>query len=268
MKQVNPKIYDRDFYERVYGNSNELTSTDFEKSKDYYKELVDIVSLNENSQVVDFGCGNGNLSFYIYKRFQSKVIGIDYSQDAISICMERLAVLKKKWGVIPVKFYCYNNDALPKYKNIDVVFFCDVVEHMYDDEIDKVLAVMKKWNKIGKIDIAIHTDNAIYLKYVRPCLNLLYIFLGYKSFSDIKKEKEVESLVHVNITNPMAFKNKMKKLGYEEVSFKYTGITKDKIAKQLGTLNSLPFLQSFSYIILSIFSFLSPSFFAVYRSNR
>lgn len=46
-----------------------------------YKSVVENICINEKSNVLDIGYGNGNLIHKIYKKYKSTIFGIDISED-------------------------------------------------------------------------------------------------------------------------------------------------------------------------------------------
>ena len=259
--------YNREYYIKNYGQSGYL------KNKGYflsvhsliYQEIANLAEIQPGDEVVDYGCGNGDLAFYLVSKFHCKVKAIDYSKEAIDICDEKL---KQTGGFnVQIKFINSSSKHLPDFENIKIVFFCDVFEHMCDEEIGFVLEQVKKWNINDKVKIVIHTDNNNYLKFINPLFNLLKIFLRKESISQIKKESKIERELHVNLTTPKKLKNKMEKWGYRQITLEYPSPVKTRIEKQLGKLQNIPYLYKTCVFMLRKFIFLTPSFYAVYESN-
>lgn len=266
MKQVSSKIYDKDFFHRVYGNDN--LNTDFHRglSKSYYHEMAILLKLDPNDTVVDYGCGNGSLSFLLWKKYQCNIISFDYSKEAISICKDRLDKYKRTFPDMKINFQVANNDSLPKLKNIKAVYFCDVIEHMYDTEIKVAINEIKKWSMDGTY-LVFHTDNNLYLYYIRPLINLMMIIFQKKKIRDIINESEEEKKVHINLTNFIKLKKSMKKLGLVHISTTFPKITKDKIKKQLSILGAYKPIVSACYYFLNIIPHISPSFYSIYSTK-
>jgi ubiquinone/menaquinone biosynthesis C-methylase UbiE len=266
MKQVKPNVYNRDFYSRVYNDEKEFERLDFAAIHDYYREIANLADINQESKIVDFGCGNGNLAFYLAISKSCSVVGIDYSQDAIDICNERLRKLKQK-NVISskIEFINLNNYQLPKISSVNTIFVCDVFEHMYDKEIGLVLKKFKTWKKNKKITVVIHTDNNYYLNFIRPFLDIVGMVLGHQKLQDIKNRNTEENKVHVNLTNIHKLNKIMGSFGFKQRSVTYPEVTMDKVKKQLGALSKFPLICNTVYFSLSKLNFLSPSFYAVYE---
>ncbi len=266
MKQVKSTVYDKDFFKRVYGADNHSFDFSSGVSKDYYKEMVDLVKLKKSDTIVDYGCGNGNLSFLLWKKYHCKIIAFDYSKDAIDICNERLKNFKKRFPQMDISFLVANNTNLPQLTKVRAVYFCDVVEHMYDNEINLAISNIKSWSQ-RKIKIVIHTDNNYYLRFVRPVIVFFMILLGKKTVSQAMSDKQEESRVHINLTNPNILAKKLKQLKVKHLKTLYPKVTKAKIKKQLSVFREINPIISFCYFALNLIPFLSPSFYSVFRLN-
>ena len=100
-------------------------------------------NLNLHGKVVlDIGCGRGEVVNYCAKRGAKRVVGIDFSKDAIGIASEfnrdNSNVELIEMEAIDINF-----------KNVfDVVFMLDVIEHIPDEEMQviypKVYSALKK----------------------------------------------------------------------------------------------------------------------------
>lgn len=267
MKQVDSNKYNREYYIKAYGQSSYLKNEGYFLSRYSlkYQEIANLAEIQPGDEVVDYGCGNGDFAFYLASKFHCGVKAIDYSKESIDICNEKL----KQTGDfnVQIKFINSDSELLPDFKNIKIVFFCDVFEHIYDEEIGIILEQMKKWNINDKVKIVVQTDNNNYLKFINPLFNLLRILLRQKSLSQIVKESKSGRELHVNLTAPKKLKNKMEKWGYRQITLKYPSPVKTRVKNQLGKLQNIPYLYKTCVFMLRKFIFLSPSFHAVYESN-
>lgn len=266
MLQVQPNNYNRQYYQDTFGDSY------FDPGKKYFvsshlhifEEVAALAQINPQDKVIDFGCGNGDLTFYLAARFNCRITGIDYSADAIAICDEKL---KKTNGIFSERINFINaaNDGLAAFKDIKFVVFCDVLEHMYDHEIELVLEQLKLWGGREQVRILLHTDNDIYTKYVRRIIEFLYLAFGVKDGKKIKQERAFEEKLHVNITSPAKLEAKMKKWGFQRVLLRYPAVSLGAVKAQLAGLARIPFLAILCAWLLKRAAFLSPSFYVVYR---
>lgn len=266
MKQVKPKLYDQKYFDYQSMSpdfSQKLVTSNFHKK---YQEIANLIKLNSTDKICDLGCGNGDLSFLLSLKYQCQITAIDYSLDAIKICRSKLAQFKKNTSnQINLKFYNLDNLHLPKLKNVRTVYFCDVFEHLYPDEINFVVTTISKW---GSPDIVVHTDNNLYLKFVQPIIDCISLVMGKTTLKQINKRKRFDLKRHVNLTNPRRLKNTMEKLGYQQTLLTYPHIDIQTIKNQLGQLSKFKPIINFSLAIVRLFPFLIPSFYSVYSKNH
>ncbi len=104
--------------------------------------------LSISEKVLDIGCGRGEMSIYAQKS-GCEVVGIDYSQDAIDMCKELL----EKSGVSDnpkITFLHIDENHLPfSDDHFDVIFFLDVWEHIYPEQIAVLLKEFRRVLKKG-----------------------------------------------------------------------------------------------------------------------
>jgi len=262
-KSIPASKYDEQYFEERYGNVSETDHI--------YQESASLIKLTENDKVIDLGCGTGQMSILLNLKYSCDVLGIDYSPDAIRLCRENLQkAVEEKKGIeaAKVRFLCCDNDKLSDFQGIKAVFLVDVVEHLYDEEINLVLAHIKKWNN-DKIYVVIHTDNNNYLKFLRPVGDFISIHLGKASSQKIKENKKIELERHINLTTARNLKRKLSKHGFSVLKINYPEMSREIIAAQLPIIGKYKALLYPTYFFGRLFYFLRPSFYllAVYDKN-
>ena len=70
-------VYGTDFSQDGFSDLNELN------------DLIEKTGINDNSVVLDIGCGNGGLCEFIHKKTGAVIYGYDYSETAIQMAKER-----------------------------------------------------------------------------------------------------------------------------------------------------------------------------------
>ncbi len=264
--QVDSTKYNSQYYEKAYGKSELIPDKGYFANTHVtkYQEIGSLVELLPTDTVVDYGCGIGDLTIYLAATYKCNVIAMDYSKEAIDICknkLDKLPELKTK-----VQFLQSNSNSLPKLQDIKAVYFCDVVEHIADDELRMVLDQMKKWNTQNPINIIVNTDNNNYLKYIRPVFNSLLTISKGKEWTRMSNEMyERDKILHINLTTPNRLQNNMENWGFNEIIRKYPDPDLRRIKMQLANIMPLPYLYELCAYILKNAPFLSPSFYAVYK---
>jgi len=107
--------------------------------KTWRKEFDIIIDMvEENSTVLDLGCGDGSLGEELIKRKNCKVVGIDISEVAIGYAKKKGVDAKVGNLEEPLDF---DNDSF------DYVILCDVLEHLFDPmfTLREALRVSKKY---------------------------------------------------------------------------------------------------------------------------
>lgn len=264
MKQTDSTLYDKEYYQNAYGTSVVAADGPYFSSQHHtiFSEMANMLHVEHGSTIVDYGCGNGDLTFFLVARYGCRAIGIDYSKSAVDICREKLTMLPLQKDKIT--FINANNDQTHAFQNIAAVYMADVVEHMYDPEIALVLEQFKTWGE--KIKVVIHTDNNIYLNTIRPIFDLIDIVCGFRTWKQVRDANRLDRSLHINLTNPFRFRKFMKAHGFKEVLFKYPTLHREeRIRRQLGPLGKISFLVGLSTFVLDTLNFLSPTFYALYE---
>ncbi len=258
-------------YNQQYFSSISSSSPDFSKKinrsqfQTKYKQIGRLLKLKTKDTIIDYGCGPGDLSFYLYLKYHCQVIGIDRSAPAINICRQKLEQLNLQLKQTPkIRFINHNNQNLPEFKNIKVVYFIDVLEHLYDSEIKTVLDQIPKWNHKSAPLIVIHTDNNLYLKYISWVFHLFSILTGKQKLTNLINDLQKNKQLHINLTTPKKLKQKMTNFGFKQIKLLYSPPTLNTITAQLGLKNKI--LAATLKIILQKVKSLSPGFYAVYQS--
>jgi len=143
MKKENKQL--KNFYENIYKKGEEKHYTSFTTSGTPSNEPYEAIKKIswKNKSVLDVGCGTGLFSFLAAKK-GGKVLGIDYSKEAISIA-------KKKYSHKNLLYKNINIKDISKEK-FDVIVSLGTLEHM--DEPFKMLKIFQKHLKPkGKIII-------------------------------------------------------------------------------------------------------------------
>ena len=91
---------------------------------EYGKELITLIQEKENQKILDLGCGTGDLTWEIAKRFSCDVIGSDYSKEMI---------IKAKEKYHTLDFSVYDACKIPFTNEFDVIF-SNAVFHWISDQ--------------------------------------------------------------------------------------------------------------------------------------
>lgn len=269
MKSVDVKKYDKEYFE------SKLTSVDYHKKvspsdfKPLHRNIATLLKNKPTDFIIDYGCGNGDLSFLLALQYKSRVLGIDYSKDAIILANKnrRLLSKTKSLDLKHTSFISCPNNKLPSLSGVTLIYLADVIEHLYHGEIDIIIKKFLTWND-KNLKIVIHTDNNDYLQYIRPFIDTLSVIMRKTTIKQIKARNEWERERHVNLTTPRELTKKFKNYGFKVTKLKYSPITRQNIQSQLGSLRSVPFLVISIYKLGNLFSFLLPSFYIILQRQK
>lgn len=187
----------REFGENYYKTGNYV---DYLFRANKYKKLVKdlvkfmrIFDINTQSKILDYGCGIGYLVKFFLDLGYHNMVGYDISQWAVGFGIKRYK--------IPIT----TNIDIIRYKNYDLCFMLDVLEHMFEDEIRYIFDNILITNFIVvRIPVSVSGDG-FYLDISNRdpthvlartrywWINLFYEF-GYKYVTSIQLEMIYDSI--------------------------------------------------------------------------
>jgi ubiquinone/menaquinone biosynthesis C-methylase UbiE len=100
----------------------------------------------QGKRLLDFGCGTGILLEKAGKRFHpSGLMGTDYSPSSVKETKRRCSGLSAFEAAWPLTgFPCSLDEA-----SCDVAFLVEVIEHLYDEDVDATLAELRRVLRSG-----------------------------------------------------------------------------------------------------------------------
>jgi len=114
-----------------------------------YELVLDLIGNKiKGKRVLDVGCGDGVLSFFLAKR-GAKVVGIDISKEAINFACKKCRKIEN----LNLEFLIASAYRVPfKNESFDYVVSSEVIEHLkYPEKM--LFEVRRVWNKKGRIII-------------------------------------------------------------------------------------------------------------------
>ncbi|KKR43578.1 MAG: hypothetical protein UX02_C0003G0061 [Candidatus Moranbacteria bacterium GW2011_GWC1_45_18] len=271
-QRVDASVYDDKYYAGRYQN---IDYRNLERLGDFghiYQKAGSMLQPEEQDKIVDFGCGIGHLSFYLFLKYKCDVTGVDYSQDALFLCEKNLKLLEARieYSSIreKVRFVYFNINNPPNFKNIKAVFLIDVVEHLYDHELKLVLGEIKKWGGKNGIQIIIHTDNNNYLKFIRPILDFLAVCFKKNTYQKLNKGYAEVAKGHVNLTTAGRLKRKLVSHNFRVLKIEYPLMNTTTTKNQLGPIAQHWFVLYPIIFFGKILYFLRPSFYVLAENKE
>lgn len=119
---------------KAHSDQNFDISNDFLKNLNInFKNIID-----ESSKIIEVGCGTGELSYLINKKYNKKILGIDVSNEAIKYAQQNYLNSN-------LEFKCLNLLTEQVYDFYDLAICSNVLEHFKNPFvlIDKILSISK-----------------------------------------------------------------------------------------------------------------------------
>ncbi len=198
------------FYDKWLDRSMTYSSAYFEKENQNlfdaqiskYKKIANTLNLNENSEVLEIGCGWGGFSSYVAKNFKSKIDAITISKAQFEYASKRIQHegLGEK---VSIKYKDYR-DIENKYANIASIEMFEAVGKKYWEKYFSILKNSLANSGIATLQI-ITIDDQRAIKYKsQPDFIQQYIFPG--GMLPTKNElKEINRKVGLNFKEIKSF---------------------------------------------------------------
>lgn len=213
IKSVDPSVYTHKYYLSDCAGFAEFKKSYGEQLELRFKELVKYFKITKDMRVLDIGCGRGEMVLYTAKQ-GAKATGIDYSKEAIAIA-NSMRMKKKESLRSRMKFYLMDSKHLAfDESSFDMVIMTDVIEHLYDHELDSVFKEIKRVLKKDGI-LIIHTaPNKIFIDYaykysyvVSKAIVHIWNMLTKSKYSNIENPKNLRTKSHavMHVNEPTYF---------------------------------------------------------------
>lgn len=166
--------------------------------------IAAISSLKSSGQVLDIGCGRGELTYYFANQGFS-VTSVDYSPKAIELaktCFHAEAHLAAQ-----VKFICGDVGDVVLSDRYDLAVASDVIEHLSPAEVEALYhRVAQHIHKNGLF--IIHTfPNLWYYQYHYPRQRKIAAAVG--AYLPVQPRSRYELLMHINEQSPRVLKKQL-----------------------------------------------------------
>ncbi len=225
MKKVDSKLYDKKYFlNAVEGFKNFDNFLNDINPK--FKRGLKIAKLKKGERILDVGCGRGEMVFFANLLYGCEGVGIDYAKDAIDICNEIKGKFKLQNDSL-VDFLHVDSDRLPfEDESFDVIFFMDVWEHIYPEQMNKFLEEFYRiLKKNGRI--IIHTSPnkkffnegfpkyTYYFNYFINKIVFRTLFKRDMARCHIDPRSDYEKVMHINEQTVESVKMSLNKNGFE-----------------------------------------------------
>lgn len=214
--QVNSAIYDSDYYLYDYASDPKKYLSNLENLPVSLGRCFGYAGPKPGEKVLDLGCGRGHLAYYCVMK-GCDVTAIDYSKDAVDLALKTRGMLpgnlKDKMTVKQMDFK--KLDAEEKY---DIIFMADLLEHLYDYELDALFDKIKQILKPNIGRAIIHTaPNKLWVNIIFPLKRILdwpKTLRKKKDFYYKRDKYSYDPKMHVNEQTPRSVEKLLKSKGF------------------------------------------------------
>jgi len=208
-------LYDERYFLSACEGYSEFLSSEGEYLSRRLAEALSIAGIAEGMQVLDIGCGRGEILRHIHN-LGGRPLGIDYAEAAVRLSRRTIEAVDGAIGI-------YQADAqrLPfPDDRFHRVLMLDIVEHLYPRELDRALTEAYRVLRPGG-RIIVHTaPNVWYDRYAYPVVRFVRILMGQ---GDRYPKNPREFLVpenahvHVNEQSALSLWRNLRRAGFRRV---------------------------------------------------
>ena len=198
-RSVSSTVYDHQFYQKMEGIGDYLRGTVGER----FVEAFTIAKIENSHRILDLGTGRGEIAVLCAER-GSNVSAVDYSSYSISTAKDFAAknLSPEKFRKIDFTVMDAKHLDFPN-QNFDRVFFLEILEHLYPEELKIVLLEIRRVLKTGGQLIISTGPNSLLIK---PLILLGSLLTGRKAWPS--------RTYHVNEQNYFGLKTLLSGAGF------------------------------------------------------
>ncbi len=272
---ISSNMFDEFYYSNICFGSEEFKKTKGLRLNPKVKNMIDRLTFSSDMNVLEIGCGRGDVSVYIASKVKS-IIGIDYSNDAIKIAngIKKLSDEKIRKRI---SFYVMKANKL-EFKDgmFDMIIFIDTLDHLNKKETDQAFnQILRVLKPDGTIFIKTCSNKILldktYKYYILPVNRFLTAIdkkikkINYESFSNSPRTREAKKQ-HINEADYFYLKSLFDKYNLEGKIWGEVGFLTENKGLRSRIYNFLVTLSPLSnFFPFNIF--FAHSFFAILKKN-
>lgn len=170
---VDPALYDTRYFLADNEGWREWAEGLDEHVHPKFRRAFELAGPVAGKNVLDVGCGRGELLYYCAKSGAAGVLGIDYSEAAVRIARETIGRLPPALAA-RAKAAVGNAESYAFTDRYDVVFMIEVAEHVYEWQLREAIARVRTiLNPGGRLIIM--TPNYLYERWFSPVKRIVNI---------------------------------------------------------------------------------------------
>ena len=190
---VPPNEYDIDWMRDTWGwdTPEEYIRTQGRNLRPRIQAAIKLAQLKPGMRILDVGSGRGEIVLHC-ARMGIHAIGVDYSKDAVQLAEKAKATHSSKEQDF-MHFICNNINNVKLDEKVDRIFLLDLIEHMHNWELKKLLKICRKLLASNGV-IIIHT---LPNKWVYD-ITYTYLLRFFRPGLPIDPRSEKEKAIHIN----------------------------------------------------------------------
>lgn len=209
-----------DYWNDRFGTGDWANKGGFSQTRHFAEAQISLLNLPSHfgATLCDFGCGAGD-AFPVYRAAfpKAKLIGVDFSAEAIRLCKERYGEL--------APFYCGTVEDVPK---VEVVIASNVIEHFEDDmyavrrllEVCKSLYVVVPYKEQPLSSEHLRQYHEDSFSMLKPIRHVVFLSRGWSQYdSDLWINVYLRNVARAALGRPLVFRGR-------QILFEFTGRAK------------------------------------------
>jgi 2-polyprenyl-3-methyl-5-hydroxy-6-metoxy-1,4-benzoquinol methylase len=262
-RQVPSHLYDRRYYLANMEGYELFHTTHGRQVTPRHGKVLQFARIQPGERVLDLGCGRGELACQAALA-GAHARGIDYSAAAIALCREAWATYPEELRERLQFEQVDANAPIGAANGYDAVLLVDVAEHLYPEELHRVLLSIRSVLRPGGRLILHTAPNIWFYRYAYPLIRVVFPLVRRISPSlvalartkpnwqgdalprDPEEGQEYNVHVHVNEQSPRTLRQALRAAGFRPRlhMIPFTRLVSSPVLSCLYTLLSLPPLNA------------------------
>lgn len=207
LKPVDSQAYSADYFISECEGHDEFLRTGGKELPRRLAMALELAGSVDGKRVLDLGCGRGEIVRYCLEH-GADTVGLDFSVDALELAK---TILPSKSSIIRA-----DGQSLPFQRaSFDLVFALDLVEHLYSDQLERLLSEVYRILVPGG-RLIVHTmPNIWYYRYGYPLYRMAQSVRGKQLPRDSRERYRYAKSLHVNEQSIVTLRRSMERAGFK-----------------------------------------------------
>lgn len=206
-KPVESQAYSADYFLTECEGHDDFLRTGGKELPRRLKAALELAGSVDGKRVLDLGCGRGEIVRYCLEH-GADTVGLDFSFDALELAK---TILPSKSSIIRA-----DGQNLPfQSASFELVFALDLVEHLYNDQLERLLSEVYRILVPGG-RLIVHTmPNIWYYRYGYPLYRMVQRVRGRHLPRDSHERYRYAKSLHVNEQSIVTLLRSIQRAGFK-----------------------------------------------------